>query len=133
MSGVSLPNRMGADYIRAFVIGSSFVVLFPFLLIVGSNSLNQKKYSFFDYALIAPIFLGSVNVLSLYIAKKYNFSNEKRYLGTGVLSATIVVCFSYFFQMYRFTGPQWIQYAIFIYFVHFLAWNYVVYYLDSVV
>ena len=47
-------------YIQKFVIGSSYIMMFPFLFCV--NKTNKKNYSFTNYAMIAPIWFGLWNV-----------------------------------------------------------------------
>jgi len=135
---------MSNNYLRSFVIGSCFFVALPFFLAVDSTSLkiakyipllrlldpSKRNYSYEQYSFVAPVFLGTVNTVSHYIAKQYNVSSASRYLVLSLLVPTFVLLFSYTFGMYNYTSAEWIYYAALIYLAHFVVWNYLVAYLE---
>ncbi len=132
-------------YLRAFIVGSSFVAILPFFLIVNSANLkiseyihlfkilapHKRHYSFEQYVFIAPLFLGFTNMLSLYISTKYNILESNRYLWCSLLVPTFVILFSFIGKFYSFNQTEWINYTLIIYSGHFIFWNYIVPYLEN--
>ena len=66
-------NIMYMKYLKQFVIGSSYLVFAPFFYAVENNQ-PKKTYDYYNYTLIAPIWFGVWNVLSLILS---DFLNKK--------------------------------------------------------
>lgn len=132
-------------YLRAFIVGSSFVALLPFFLVVNSTNLqisnyipllkilnpHKRNYSFEQYVFIAPLFLGFVNMLSLYISTKYTIVKSNRYLWASFFIPTFVILFSFIGKFYSFDQTEWINYILLVYCGHFILWNYIIRYLEN--
>ena len=108
------------QYIRSFIIGSSIPVVLPYFLSV--QRLKYKNYSYENYTLVAPMYFGTMNMISLYLQKRYNLTNQQRYSFIGILSPCLVVSVAMLSNSYNFTTTEWIQYAIRIFLFHFMTW-----------
>lgn len=124
---------MNKNYLRAFIIGSSFPVIFPHLLAVSQLDESKINYTYEQYSFIAPVYYGIMNVISLFIAITFNLSNRQRYLLIGSISPLIVISFSYVMKTYTYEGNEWLTYGVGLFLKHFLIWNIVVYLLDMFV
>lgn len=124
---------MSPNYFRAFVIGTSALIVFPHYLAVASADKSKLNYTYENYTFIAPLYYGLMNVLSLYLALAFSLSRRQRYLLIGVLSPLIVISFSYFMNTYTYTDDEWRKYSVGLFLKHFLNWNIVVFFLDKFV
>jgi hypothetical protein len=124
---------MKESYLRAFVIASGIFVVFPHYLAVATANEAKLNYSFKQYAFVAPVYYGLMNMLSLYLALTFQLTSRGRYLLIGTVSPLIVMSASYFFQTYTYTNKEWIRYAVGLFIKHFFIWNIVVYLLDKYV
>lgn len=122
---------MGNEYLRAFVIGSCYLVFFPFFLTVGAADEKQLNYTYKDYTFVAPLYLGFMNIISLFFANTYALSRRMRYVLFGSISPLIVISFSYLFQTYNYSNERWVSYALGLFIKHFLMFNVVFYSLDK--
>jgi len=123
-----MPNQ----YLRAFVIGSSFFVFIPYFIAVKSFDKRLVNYSYENYTLYAPIGLGLYNVLSLYIANQFNLTKRNRFFLISLLAPTLVVLTVYFLKAYNYTTiQQWFNHIWKLYLLYFIVFNFVVYYLDK--
>jgi hypothetical protein len=123
---------MTNQYLRAFVIGSSFFVFIPYFIAVRTFDKKLVNYSYENYTLYAPIGLGLYNVLSLYIANKFNLTKRNRFLLISLLAPTLVVLTVYFLKAYNYTTiQQWFNHIWKLYLLYFVVFNFVVYYLDK--
>ena len=123
-----MPNQ----YLRAFVIGSSFFVFIPYFIAVKSFDKKLVNYSYENYTLYAPIGLGLYNVLSLYIANQINLTKRNRFFLISLLAPTLVVLTVYFLKAYNYTTiQQWFNHIWKLYLLYFIVFNFVVYYLDK--
>jgi len=123
---------MQNQYLRAFVIGSSFFVFIPYFMAVKSFDKKLVNYSYENYTLYAPIGLGLYNVISLYIANKFNLTKKNRFLLISILAPTLVVLTVYFLKAYNYTSmQQWCNHIWKLYLLYFVVFNFVVYYLDK--
>ena len=101
------------EYLRAFIIGSSYPVFVLYFYAVANYDKKLVNYSYKNYTLIAPLFLGMLNVFGLYLSKIYNLSNNERFLLTALIGAIIVMITIYVTKMYNYTSVnQWIQHDI---------------------
>lgn len=96
-----------SEYLRAFIIGSSWPVFILYFYGVSKNT--KKNYSYKNYTFIAPIALGLFNVAGYVISQKLNLSRGKRFILTGLISAICVAIFITIFKAYNFsTTNDWI-------------------------
>jgi hypothetical protein len=121
------------EYIRAFVIGSSFPVFLPHFITVAGLDERNLNYTYKQYSFVAPLYYGIMNAISLFIALRLKLSDRQRYLLIGTLSPLFVTMISYVFKTYNYQGNEWIQYGAGLFVKHFLIWNIIVYYLNRVV
>lgn len=119
------------DYLRAFVIGSSILVVLPHLYAVANLDEAKLNYTYKQYSFAAPIYYGIMNMISLYLAIVLQLDSRNRYLLIGTVSPLIVISFSYFFKTYDYSNPEWLRYGIGLFMKHFLIWNVVVYSLNK--
>lgn len=122
---------MWTEYLRAFVIGSSYLVFFPHFLAVGTANESELNYTYKQYTFVAPIYLGCMNMISLFIANTYHLSNRMRYVIIGSISPLLVSSFSYIFQTYNYSKERWIKYVLGLFMKHFLIFNIIIYSLNK--
>jgi len=126
-------SYMTNQYLRAFIIGSSFCVFIPYFLAVKYLS-DQKitNYSYENYTLYAPIGLGLYNVFSLYIVNNFNLTKRNTYLLMSIIAPTLVAISVYILKLYNYTTiNQWFNHIWKLYLIYFIAFNFVLYYLDK--
>jgi len=126
---------MTNQYLRAFVIGSSFFVFIPYFLAVKYLS-DQKftNFSYENYTLYAPIALGLYNVFSLYIVNKMKISKKYSLLLISIIAPTVVAIGIYTRKAYNYTTlTQWFNHIWKLYLVYFIVFNFILYYLDKYV
>jgi hypothetical protein len=125
---------MTNQYLRAFVIGSSFFVFIPYFLAVKYLS-DQKftNFSYENYTLYAPIALGLYNVFSLYIVNKMKISKKYSLLLISIIAPTVVAIGIYTRKAYNYTSIQWFNHIWKLYLVYFIVFNFILYYLDKYV
>lgn len=121
------------EYLRAFVIGSSYVVFLPFFFAVSTFKREKFNGNYKTYTFFAPPTLGIMNVISLYVSKLFNLSTELRFLITSLLAPTIVLCCVIYFHVYNYTKQEWILHIFMLYLVYFIVFNVVIQGLDKYV
>lgn len=119
-----------ANYLKSFVIGSSFPVLFPFFYSVSKMPQDSKNYSYVTYTFIAPLYLGLINMLAEWIGQRWNVSLRNRYLIIGPLSGLFVALLATLMNTYNYDRKEWASYYLRIIFIHFLIFNIVIYYIE---
>ena len=119
------------NYLRAFVIGSSFLVFLPHFIAVAGLDEEKLNYTYKQYTFVAPLYYGLMNMISLFLALQFGLTSRKRYLLIGSISPLIVISFSYFFKTYDYEGDEWLKYGLGLFVKHFLIWNLVVFFLDK--
>jgi hypothetical protein len=124
---------MNTNYLRAFVIGSCFLVVLPHFLAVANLDERKLNYTYKQYTFVAPTYYGFMNMISLYLALAFQLSRRLRYVLIGTLSPLIVVSFSYLFKTYEYEGQEWLRYGVGLFLKHFLIWNIIIYMLDKYV
>lgn len=122
---------MHNKYLRAFVIGSSFFVIFPFLYIVSNFDPKKSNINYVTYTYYAPLCLGLFNVLSLYIFKKYHLTKKMRFITIGIMAPSIVTALIVYLKVYNYTISEWIQHIFNLYLFYLFIFNYIVYLLDK--
>ena len=118
-------------YLKEFVIGSSIAVVLPFYY-MAYNHQPKKQYSYYHYTLLAPLWFGLWNIISLVIANRFGLSRRSRYLVVSILSfMTIIILQQTLLNPYDFTKEEWINYYMYLFIKYMLVWNIVIYYLDK--
>jgi hypothetical protein len=120
-------------YLRAFVIGSSFLICFPFMYVVSTFKSTQFNFKYKRYSFLAPFVLWFVNLLSLIIAEKFRISNRNRLLYASIITPTIVLITVKFLNIYNYTTEDWISHIIGTYALYFIVFNIILYNLDKYV
>lgn len=126
---------MTNQYLRAFVIGSSFFVFIPYFLIVSSLDKKNINFSYKYYTFVAPVALGFFNILSLYLANIFNLTKRSRFLLIGLIAPTLVATTVYILKVYNNlnTYRSWFNYLIKLYLLYFFVFSIDVYLLDKYV
>ena len=126
---------MTNQYLRAFVIGSSFFVFIPYFLIVSSLDKKNINFSYKYYTFVAPVALGFFNILSLYLANIFNLTKRSRFLLIGLIAPTLVASIVYILKVYNNlnTYRSWFNYLIKLYLLYFVVFSIDVYLLDKYV
>ncbi len=107
-------------YLRAFVIGSSYAVFISFF--IGAGFLAQKKnYDYHTYTLVAPLYLGLMNMFGLYLSEQFGWSMNQRFLLTGLMSGIIIATFATVTKAYNFTQQEWMRYYLVLITQHVLS------------
>lgn len=97
------------EYLREFIIGSSWPVFILYFYGVSRFSDEIKNYSYTHYTFIAPLALGLFNVAGYIISKKLELTRTQRFILTGLVGAVGVSIFITIFKMYNFsTRDEWI-------------------------
>lgn len=119
-------------YLRAFVIGSSCFVFFPYFFVVSQFRKGEINYTYRDYTFIAPLFLGLLNVTSLILAESFNLSCRFRFFMTSIVAPLFVTAFAMCFHCYNYkTVSDWGGYVLKLFFLYFFVWNVVVYTIEN--
>ena len=116
-------------YFKQFIIGSSYLVTLPFFYAAGK--LKDKKYSYYDYTLIAPLWLGFWNVISFITAKKFGLTLRQRCLLFSLITYLLSVMIVKYIDAYKYTQKEWNNYYIRLFIKHFIMWNIVIYNLEK--
>ena len=119
-----------ANYLKSFIIGSSFPVFSPFFYNVSKLPSNLKNYSYVTYTFIAPLYLGLINSLATLIGQKWNLSLRQRYLIIGPLSGLLVAGIATVMKTYNYNRQEWMNYYFRIILNHFLIFNIVIYFIE---
>lgn len=117
------------DAILAFIIGSSYVVTLPFFLRV--MNVKNKNYSYRSYTVIAPIYMGLMNMFALYLRNRYNLSLEKSLGVTSLISSILIILWATASKAY--SNQNIVIYSIEIFIRHFITFNVLIYILYKIV
>ena len=98
------------EYIRSFVIGSSLPVFIPFFLKVANINDKYKNYSYESYSIIAPLYFGILNIISLLISKNFNLTTKQRCFFTSIISPLLVILFVKLVGSYNYNQTDWLYY-----------------------
>ena len=120
-----------SEYIKAFVVGTSFIVVALFYLAVQNVNPKQRLYSYELYTIIAPLYFGVLNMVSLYVANKFELDNTMRYFIMSFVSPLIVIVASKLYNAYDYTENEWLKYRFTVFCLHFVIWNFIIYNLNN--
>lgn len=124
---------MHNEYLRAFVIGSSFFVFAPFFFAVSRFDKKKVNFDYVTYTFLGPIGLGIMNVISLMIANQLNLSRRMRYLVISLLTPTYVTFMIIFLKLYNYSKMEWFHHIWKLYLFYFIIVNFDLYFLDKYV
>jgi hypothetical protein len=120
-------------YLRAFVIGSSFYVFFLFFFFVSRFDPKKFHYSYKNYTFLAPVGLGIMNMIALWMARVWNLTRRMKYFVASILAPICVLAFVYIRNVYTYTRAEWIKHIIGIFLLYSFVFNVILYELDSLV
>lgn len=115
------------EYLKPFVVASSWLATFPFFYTTGKI---DKNYSYYQYTLIAPVWLGFWNVISMIIAKYFGFTLRARFLLLTLITYSLSILIVKKTNAYNYTQREWHYYYLRLFIKHFILWNVIVYYLE---
>ena len=118
------------NYLRSFVIGSSYLVFISFFYAV-KNIQHKKTYSYYHYTLLAPVWFGLWNMFSLYLARKFKLSLRMRFLIISVISSLYIMAIAMYIQSYNFTRSEWYKYCVYVFVKYLIVWNLIIYNLEK--
>ena len=121
---------MNSDYLKAFITGSSYLTLLQFFLAVMKIPEEVKNYSYENYTLVAPLYLGIMNMLGLWLSRQLGLEGGRRYFIIGLISGLIVPTFATWNQSYNYTQARWLQYYLYIIFKHVVTFYVIIQILD---
>jgi Na+-transporting NADH:ubiquinone oxidoreductase subunit NqrB len=121
------------NYLRAFVIGSSLFVFILFFITVYKIDPNKRNYTYLEYTIIAPIYLGFINMFALWISNTFNLSRRKKYLYMSIIAPLFIIFYVYSNNIYSFSLNEWIEYVLGIFLLYLFVFNIIIYNLDKYV
>ena len=117
---------ISSDYIKSFVIASSLPV-FAFFFYYVYHTTKYSNIVYWKYTLAAPLYFGIMNVLSLYLSKKYNWSLSKRLFIISQISAFFIIFYITSNKIWKFkTKERWYLQYVLAYTVHYVAFNIII-------
>tara|TARA_Y100000591_G_C21760073_1_gene659648 strand:- start:804 stop:1169 length:366 start_codon:yes stop_codon:yes gene_type:complete len=118
-------------YLKEFIVGSSLLVFFPFF--IGFHKLKKQETSYFNYSLLAPLWFGVWNVISLYIAIYFNLSIKKRFLLISLITYSIIISYATYNKVYDFTKKEWYIYYFGMLILYLFVWNIIIYNIEKLI
>jgi hypothetical protein len=116
-------------YLKQFIIGSSYLVFAPHFYAVQNSQV--KTYGYYEYTMLAPIWLGMWNVISLILAEHFKLTMRKRFLLVSVLASISIMIIATFFKTYDLSPTEWLKYYIMIFLKYLFIWNVIVYNIEK--
>ena len=117
-------------YLKQFVIGSSYLIFAPFFYGVKNNQ-PKKTYDYYNYTLIAPVWFGIWNIISLYLAEVFNLTLTQRFFLVSILSALSVMTIATNLKSYKFSKKEWEKYYFNIIAKYLFIWNIVIFNIEK--
>lgn len=118
-------------YLQSFIVGSSLPVSLMFYFLFFSVPQNKKAYTNEQYAMVAPLYFGFMNMLSLFIGNFLGLQLKGRLLITSIISIIYVLSLVRLNSIYKFTDLQWVVYALTIIVFHLMTYNVIIYGIES--
>lgn len=116
-------------YLKQFIIGSSCITFAPFFYAAGK--IKDKEYSYYNYTLVAPLWLGLWNVISLIIANYLGLSMRNRFLMLTLITYSLSIIIVKYLNAYKYTREEWNRYYVRLFIRHFIMWNIFVFYVEN--
>ena len=89
------------EYLLAFVIGSSIFSYILFVLSLSRLPRDYYNFSGYVYYIIVPIYFGIMNMLSLFLANRFQLSKFQRLILITLVSSSIVITLVYSLKLYN--------------------------------
>jgi hypothetical protein len=125
------------DVFKSFVLGTSILAAIPHLLIVGFIKNKTFDFSYKWYSILAPLYFGLMNALSVMLAKRYNWSLSQRLLYISFISIAFIVSLNYFISS-RYYKPysdyktkDWLMYVLKNGALHLFVFNMLIYHIEK--
>lgn len=118
---------------KAFISGSSLIVVFPFLS--GFKSLehdfNLSPHSrfldtYYMYTLICPLYLGIVSVIAYLISYYTKIKLEISFLLISIIAVLFTTSINTYKKTYNFTQKKWYQYYIVLFLYYIIIFNVII-------
>ena len=128
---------MTNDYLKAFIIGTSGIVLFQHFSLFALKDKAYSTINYYDYSIAAPLYYGLMNMLSLFIGSIFNLSLEVRLFIISLISIIFIVSFNYLYSRKHYkpykdyTTKEWLIYIINNGTRHIVSFNLIMYYLEK--
>ena len=81
---------------------------------------------------MAPLWFGSKNIISLYIAIYFNLST-KRFLLISLITYIIIISFATYNNVYDFTKKEWYIYYLGMLILYLFVWNFMIYNIEKLI
>ena len=127
-------------FLKPFIIASSIITTIYFYYIFYKfinkypNKINVNIDNLFlKYSIITPIGFGIWNIISFYLAKKFNLTLQERFFIISIISYLFIVIIVYIFKIYNFSKKEWIQYFFNQFIRYFIIWNVIIYYITKLI
>ena len=117
------------SYLKQFVIGSSYIVFAPFFYAVQNNKF--KTYEYYTYTLIAPVWFGLWNIISLILSNILKLNLKERFLLISILSSISIMLIATYGNAYKYTKEEWIKYYLHIFIKYMIVWNLIIYNIEK--
>ncbi len=118
------------NILRHFIIGSSIIVLLSFYIMVYHYH-PKKNYSYFNYSIAAPIYLGFYNVIINLVGNHYNWSLKKRYFIFSIISWMTTITISTNLNSYNFNSQEWLKYYFRLLIKYLILWNLIIIFIEK--
>ena len=120
---------------KIFISATTPLTILPLYYIVLSIDKPLLNYKFESYAFVAPLWLGSLNVL-WYLLCHQLFGirdNKTRFLLLVLLSFMFSVLGAKLFKAYNFDKRLWYIYYITLFMIHFIMWFIIVQCIENLI
>lgn len=124
------------DYLKAFIVGSSWLA-FVFLFIgfgniqgeVNKNNCAERATgisTYRVYTIVAPIYLGIMSMVAIYIRDWQQISTRKAFFIIGIVSALIVSFAITFCKVYNWTTSRYLLQYVKLQLYHFIIYSIII-------
>jgi signal transduction histidine kinase len=129
---------MNTQLIKGFVVGSSWPVFVLFFMGFYSYSYNKKinennclsKYlnidPYYFYTIMAPLYLGTMTSIAIYLHQNYDISIEKSFLIISLISAFITSLAITICSIYNFSDERLKEQYLRLIIYHLIIYNLVI-------
>lgn len=127
------------NYVLAFIVGSSLLAFGSFF--IGFNSVqdyifpdnclkNMSKYPFedmyFTYTIFAPIYLGTLSMLAVFIHDYFKITMNMSFLITGIISSMLVSGFITLCHIYKYPRKRLVEQYFRLLIYHGIVFNFII-------
>jgi len=118
-------------YLKQFIIGSSSIVFLPFFYL--AQNIKLKTYNYYEYTLIAPLWFGIWNVISIIISEYLGLSTRIRFILISLITYLCATGYATYNNVYDFTDNQWYKYYLSMLIIYYTVWNIVIYNIEKII